>query len=119
MFKNSIFVVLILFYVGCSGDEAAVQDEFERFLGKSFKGEFIVIESEYSFAIGDDVMTVIARFTKEGLKNLIATLPPQELKDVENGRQFLKTLPVGYGHDFIILHISNNSDTVFIQFGHE
>jgi len=110
--RLALFAVLLV--AGCSAGTAEVERELARRLGTSFEGQVTVLDSSYSFAIGEGVTTVEARFTEEGLKRLMSVAPPYAWKTTEKGSQLVRTMQ---NSDFIAISVAPPSPIVHIQYG--
>lgn len=119
MYKIIFCIFAALLISACSVSNQEVEHEFNRFLGKSFKGLFVVSDSSYSFAVGDDLYTVGLEFSKSGYEELRSLLRDEKVTRFDGGFQFIKRIPCLNGYDFFLLTFLNDSENVKLQYGHE
>lgn len=112
-------IVAIALISGCSAGQSEVQGQLERFLGNSFEGEFEILSSSYSFAIGDDATTVDARFTERAHEELVALVGENDHTVTDAGMQMFKQESIGTGYDYLLLHVSPSNTVVHLQYGDE
>ena len=117
--SKTISVILLLFLISCSVNENELDNQLERFLGKSFEGEFQILVSNSTFAFGDELSTLDVKFTEKGIKELIEIIPKKEMTVLENGWQYGKKIPLKSGFDFILISSTKNKFVIHIQFGNE
>ncbi len=110
---------MLIFFLSCSVSESELDNEFKRFLGRSFKDEFTIIKSEYSFAVGDDLSTLDVKFSHNGFINLLAVIPENKKRITQKGWQFEKIIPLQSGWDFFRISATDKDSIFHIQFGNE
>jgi hypothetical protein len=113
-------VVVSAILAGCSTPDAPeIETKMERWLGIDVPSDFRVLNSEYSFAIGDDVWTVDIEYSPGAFAELVKGLDLSQWTKLEGGHQLvLEKETTGIGIEFFSMTIPSDGGRVLhIQYG--
>lgn len=112
----------VLLLTGCTGpDGSEIEQEMENWLGGDIPSDFEVVESSYTFAIGDDLTTVQIDYSPESYAAFLNAISPQHADMLRAGLQIDVTRELDEGgYDFFLLTLMDSREHILrIQYGNE